>query len=79
MATVSAGTLKAGATDALSPYSAFTVNGSLDLAGDNELLESLSGSGTVTDSASPLTSELSIYNGGATTTFSGVMQNGGTR
>ena len=44
---VSAGTLQAGAVGALSPNSAFTVNGSVDLNGNSNAIGSLAGSGMV--------------------------------
>ena len=66
-------TLKGGATDAFSANSPTTVHGTLDLGGFNQTVASLSGGGTVTNSgASPAV----LTNQGASSTFSGVIQDG---
>jgi YVTN family beta-propeller protein/autotransporter-associated beta strand protein len=54
---VNAGTLRAGAVNALSPFSAFTVasGATLDLAGFNQTIGSLAGPGSVTLGAATLT------------------------
>jgi autotransporter-associated beta strand protein len=72
--TVSGGTLKAGSTTAFSQNSDFTVTTMLDLGGFNNAVNSLSGSGTVTNSgASPASLSLA---GNAGTSFSGTIQDG---
>ena len=75
--TVSAGTLKAGSTGALSTSSAFTVNSTLDLGGFNSLIASLGGGGggIVTNSGG---SAATLTAGGdnTSTTFAGVIQDG---
>ena len=72
--TVSAGTLQAGSTSALSSSSDFTVTSILNLGGFTNAIGSLAGSGTVTDTGAAAT--LSSGGDNATTTFSGVLQNG---
>jgi fibronectin-binding autotransporter adhesin len=72
---VSAGTLKAGSTTAFGSNSDATVTGTLDLAGFANTLGSLAGAGTV---ASSVVGAVTLTTGGsnASTTFSGVLQNG---
>jgi fibronectin-binding autotransporter adhesin len=67
-------TLKAGSAGAISTTSAFTVNGTLDVAGRDVSLVSLAGAGTITDSVAA-GNNLTIT-GSSTTTFSGNIQNG---
>ena len=55
MTTVSAGTLQAGSTTALSATSDFTVNSTLDLGGFSNAIGSLAGTGTVTNSGAAAT------------------------
>jgi outer membrane autotransporter protein len=72
---VNAGTLQAGAVNAFSPASAFTVlsGASLDLAGFNQTIGSLAGAGIVTLGSATLTT-----NGdGSDTTFSGTISGSG--
>ncbi len=75
--TVSTGTLKAGATNAFSSNSGVTVasGASLDLAGLSESIDSLGGSGTVTNSGSAnIALTLGANNG--SDSFAGVIQDG---
>jgi fibronectin-binding autotransporter adhesin len=73
--TIEGGTVRAGAANAFSAASATTVNagGTLDLGGFNQTVSSLSGAGVVTNSGSPLAT---LTNQGASSTFSGVIQDG---
>ena len=73
--TITGGTLKGGATNAFSSNSATTVDalGVLDLGGFNQLVTSLSGSGSVTNSGANAT----LTNQGDSSTFSGVLSDGG--
>jgi autotransporter-associated beta strand protein len=75
--TVSAGTLKAGSTGAFSSSSAFTVNATLDLGGNNSLIASLAGngSGIVTNSGGS-TATLTAGGNNTSTAFAGVIQDG---
>ena len=73
--TISAGTLQAGSTTALSPNSAFTVNSVLDLDGNSNTVGSLGGSGTVIDGdGTPVT--LTAGGNNSSTTFSGTLTDG---
>jgi fibronectin-binding autotransporter adhesin len=74
--TVTSGTLKAGAVDTFSDNSDFTVNSTLDLGGYSQSIGSLSGSGTVTDSASSTMSILTVGADGNNTEFDGLLENG---
>ena len=71
----SGATLLGGATNAFSAASATTVlaGGTLDLGGFNQTVSSLSGSGTVTNSG---VNSAILTNQGASSTFSGVIQDG---
>ena len=75
---VNAGMLAGAATNAFSPNSAVTVASGayLDLGGYNQIIKSLAGRGTVTNSgtAGPATLTVGVDNIG--TTFSGVIQDG---
>ena len=71
---MSAGTLQAGSTTALSANSDFTVNSTLDLNGFSNSIGSLAGTGTVTNNGAGAT--LTAGGDNASTTFSGVLQNG---
>src|SRR5271165_2173209 len=73
--TISAGTLQAGSATALSQNSAFTVNFTLDLHGFNSTIGSLSGTGAVLNNGAAAAA-LTVGNDNASTTFSGVLQNG---
>ena len=73
--TVSAGTLQAGSAGALSPNSDFTVNATLDLAGNSSTIGSLAGSGTVTN-LTGLAVTLNAGGDNLSTTFSGTLVNG---
>ncbi|WP_238258609.1 beta strand repeat-containing protein [Methylobacterium gnaphalii] len=75
--TISGGTLRGGATDSFSANSAFAVNSGtfLDLGGFGETIGSLSGAGTLTNSGTTAAT-LTAGGNGASTTFSGVIQNG---
>ena len=70
-------TLQGGATNAFGSTSAMLVNSGsvLDLGGFDQALGSLSGAGTVTNSAGGGTNTLSI-GGGTSSTFDGVIQDG---
>ena len=72
---VNAGTLQAGATNAFSPFSAFTVasGATLDLNSFNQTIGSLAGAGSVTLGAATLTTG----NDNTNTTFSGVISGSG--
>jgi YVTN family beta-propeller protein/autotransporter-associated beta strand protein len=72
---VNAGTLQAGAVNALSPFSAFTIasGATLGLSGFNQTIGSLAGAGSVTLGAATLTSG----NDNTSTTFSGTMSGTG--
>jgi fibronectin-binding autotransporter adhesin len=73
--TVQSGTLRAGAPSAFSALSATTVNSgaTLDLAGFNQTVSSLTGSGTVTNSGGTLAT---LTNQRASSTFSGGINDG---
>ena len=70
--TVSSGTFQAGSSNAFAPGSDFVVTGTLDLNGNNNTIESLTGAGTVTNNNASSTGVLTITNGGS---FSGQMTN----
>ncbi len=74
--TIAVGTLQAGAEYALSPYSDVTVddNCTLDLAGFDNEVNTLAGSGTVENSAADTTATLVVGNNTTGSTFSGVLQ-----
>ena len=77
--TISAGTLQAGAEDALSPYSDMTVddNCTLDLAGFDNSIGAFSGSsGSLVENLGADTATLTVAGYDADTTFSGVLQDG---
>ncbi|MGH6876511.1 MAG: autotransporter-associated beta strand repeat-containing protein, partial [Rhizomicrobium sp.] len=80
--TVSAGTLKLGASNVIPDGTGngnVSVAGTLDLNGYDETINGLSGAGTVDNTAASTTSTLMVGNNDATSTFSGVIQNtGGT-
>lgn len=64
-----------GGTNALSAASAYTVNGVVDLSGFTQTIASLTGSGRVySHSTSGATGTLILGGSGATTTFSGLLQ-----
>jgi fibronectin-binding autotransporter adhesin len=73
---VSAGTLQAGSTTGFSSGSAFTVGGTLDLAGFSNTIGSLAGAGTV-ESSTGLLAILTAGGDNSSTTFSGNLINGG--
>ena len=72
---VNAGTLQAGAANAFSPFSAFTVasGATLNLASLNQTIGSLAGAGSVTLGSASLTTG----NDNTSTTFSGVISGAG--
>jgi len=72
---ISAGTLEAGSAAAFSLNSEFTVNSILDLHGFNSTIGSLSGTGTVLNNGSTAAA-LTACNDNASSTFSGVLENG---
>ena len=77
--TISAGTLQVGSNTALGNSSAVSVSTGavLDLDGYSPTIGSLTGSGTVTNSAASGTSTLTLTPAaGSTATFSGIIQNG---
>jgi fibronectin-binding autotransporter adhesin len=77
--TITVGTLIAGSTTALSPASAFTVNGTLDLGGFSNTIGALNGTGIVTNSANPQQNAvLTVGQHGSTASglFSGAIQDG---
>ena len=73
--TITTGTLKAGSFTALSPGSAFVVNGILDLNGFDNTVGSLAGSGTVTN-ASQAATIFRVGNDNTSTKFSGTITDG---
>jgi len=76
--TISAGTLQMGA-GAILPTGAgkgnLIVNGTLDLAGQSETINGLSGGGTVDNVTGAAASTLTVGNNDVSSTFSGVIQN----
>jgi fibronectin-binding autotransporter adhesin len=74
--TVSAGTLQIAAAERISNSSALTVSSgaTFDLNGFTETVASIAGAGTITSGAAGTCSI--VHSGSATTTFSGVIQNG---
>ena len=75
--TVTTGTLQAGSGSALSATSDFTVSSTLDLNGFSNSIGSLAGNGTITNNGAAAAT-LSAGGDNTSTTFSGVLQNGGT-
>ena len=73
--TISAGTLQLGAVGAIPNVSAMIDNGILDLAGYNETIGSLAGSGIV-ESTNAISVTLTTGGDNTNTTFSGIIQNG---
>ena len=75
--TISAGTLRAGATNAFAPSSAHTVASGafMDLPGFNQTIGSLAGAGTVTN-AGAAAAALTTGGNATSTTFSGIIQDG---
>ena len=73
--TISAGTLKLGASGVIADSSAVSVSGTFDLAGFSEAVGSIAGGGTITSST---TGAVTLTAGGdnTSTSFSGVIQNG---
>ncbi len=72
---VNAGTLQAGSTTGFSPNSTFSVNSVLDLNGFSNIVASLAGNGSVTNSSvSPAT--LTAGGNGASTLFGGTLLTG---
>jgi fibronectin-binding autotransporter adhesin len=78
--TISGGTYQLGATGMI-PNGAgrgnVTLNATLDLAGFNETVNGLTGSGTADNTASATTSTLSAGDNNAASTFSGALMNSG--
>ena len=72
---ISAGTLKIGGGNNISNSSAVTVDGTLDLAGANETIGSLAGSGRITSTIAAAI-VLTVGNNNTSTTFSGLIENG---
>jgi fibronectin-binding autotransporter adhesin len=72
---ITVGTLEAGSASALSQNSEFTVNSILDLHGFNSTIASLSGTGAVLNNGATAAA-LAVGNNNASTTFSGVLQDG---
>ena len=72
------GTLKAGSLVALSPSSAFTVdgNGTLDLGGFSNTIGSLNGGGLVTNTGPLSPAILTVGADGSGATFSGILADG---
>ncbi|NBP43117.1 MAG: hypothetical protein EBU65_03055, partial [Actinobacteria bacterium] len=73
--TISLGTLKLGAAAAIPDSSAVSITGTLDLNSYSETVGSITGSGTITSSATG-TPTLTVGSNNSDTTFSGVIQNG---
>jgi autotransporter-associated beta strand protein len=72
---LTAGTLQAGSTGALSPNSAFTVNSVLDLHGFNNTIGSLAGSGLVLNNGLAAAA-LTVGNNNTSSSFNGVLKDG---
>lgn len=72
---VHSGTLKLGAAGSIPDASALTVNGILDLNGFNETVGSLSGTGTVDNTAGAGTFTLTAGGDNANSVFTGILQN----
>lgn len=72
---VAAGTLQFGSTSALSNGSDVVLTGTLDLYGNSNTIGSLAGTGTVTNSVA-VAATLSTNKDGASTTFSGTIEDG---
>ena len=73
LTTINSGdTLKAGSTTAFSSNSSVNVNGTLDLAGFNEIISGLTGSGIVTNS-SATAATFTFGNNNAATSFGGTV------
>jgi len=76
--TISGGTLALGADNVLPGGTSagnVIVNGALDVAGHNNTINGLSGTGTVDSSVAQLPFTLTVGNNNATSTFSGVIKN----
>lgn len=73
--TISTGTIKIGGGTNIANTNAVTVDGVLDLAGANESIGSLAGTGTVTSSVAG-TIVLTVGGNNTSTTFSGILENG---
>jgi autotransporter-associated beta strand protein len=75
--TVASGaTLKGGAADVFSQNSSYSVTGTLDLNGNDQSIGSLTGGGTVTNSAAASTHTLTVGSDGTSTTFNGLLADG---
>jgi len=76
--TITAGTLKLGASGVIPDGSAVSIAGSgiFNLASYSETIGSLTGSGTVTNSVGATNSTLTTGGNGSSTTFAGLLQNG---
>jgi len=76
--TVTAGTLRLGASNVIPDGSGFgnvTVSGTLDLNGNSETINGLSGGGTINSSVAG-TPTLTVGNNNQTSSFTGLIQNG---
>ena len=69
------GTFQAGSPTALTSTSSFAVNGTLDLHGNSETINGLSGSGTVDNTVGGGPYILSLGGSNATSTFAGIIKN----
>jgi fibronectin-binding autotransporter adhesin len=74
--TISAGTIQLAAANILPDITALTLTGTLDLNGFSETIGSLAGAGTVTSTAAGAILLTTGGNNTATTTFSGLIQDG---
>jgi autotransporter-associated beta strand protein len=72
---ISAGTLQAGSTSAFGVNSELIVNSILDVHGFNNVIGSLSGSGTVLNNGGTVAA-LTVGNDNSNSSFSGVLENG---
>ncbi len=78
--TISAGTLQLGASDVLpdgAGKGGVTLGGTLDLNGHSETINSLTGSGTVDNTAASTSANLSVGSDGSSSTFNGTLANSG--
>jgi autotransporter-associated beta strand protein len=75
---VSSGTLRLGASDVIpngANFGNIVLNGTLDLNGNSDTVNGLSGSGSVDNTVAATTSTLTVGQNGQTSTFSGILQN----
>jgi autotransporter-associated beta strand protein len=77
---VSAGTVRLGVSEVIPDGAGkgnITVNGSLDMNGNSETINGLSGSGVIDNTAASTVSTLTVGQNGQSSTFDGILQNSG--